>query len=190
MLPLTENDQRNLVRLAREALVAYLNDGQIPRGEESGEALRQPCGAFVTLRKGKNLRGCIGVIEAVKPLYKVVRECAVLAAVQDPRFSPVTQDELPALTVEISALSPLFDISPEKIEVGRHGLVISHGSQCGLLLPQVATEWKWDSRRFLQETCRKAGLPTGAWQHGARIQAFTAQVFEEAHTARTSHPAA
>ncbi len=190
MLPLSENDQRTLLRAAREALAGFLNNGQIPAAEESSDALRQHCGAFVTLRKGKNLRGCIGVIEAVKPLYQVVRECTVWAAVQDPRFPPVTKDELAELNLEISALSPLFDISPEKIEVGQHGLLISHGALRGLLLPQVATEWKWDSRRFLEETCRKAGLPADAWRNGARIQAFTAQVFEEAHTAHTSHPAA
>lgn len=190
MLPLTENDQRILLRLAREALAGYLNDGRIPQEEEPAEAIRQPCGAFVTLRKGKRLRGCIGVIEAAKPLYQVVRECAVWAGVQDPRFSPVTKDELAGLSLEISALSPLIEIIPEKIEVGEHGLLISHGGMRGLLLPQVATEWKWDARRFLEETCRKAGLPADAWQHGARIQAFTAQVFEEADAAKTSHPAA
>ncbi len=190
MLPLSENDQRTLLCLAREALAGYLNNGQVPAVEESAEALRQPCGVFVTLRKGKNLRGCIGVVEAIKPLYQAVRECAVWAAVQDPRFPPVRKDELAGLNLEISALSPLFDVSPEEIEVGQHGLLISRGALRGLLLPQVAIEWKWDSQRFLEETCRKAGLPVGAWQNGARIQAFTAQVFEEAHAARTSHPAA
>ncbi len=190
MLPLSENDQCVLLRLAREALAGYMSSGQIPAAEESAEALCQPCGAFVTLHRGKNLRGCIGVIEAIKPLYQTVRECAVWAAVQDPRFPPVTKDELAGLNLEISALSPLFDISPEKVEVGRHGLLISHGALRGLLLPQVAAEWKWDSRRFLEETCRKARLPADAWRNGARIQAFTAQVFEEAHAARTSHPAA
>ncbi len=189
MLPLTENDQRILLRLAREALTRYLDDGRVPQGDEPLEALRQHCGAFVTLRRGKKLRGCIGVIEASKPLCQVVCECAVWAGVQDPRFSPVTKDELAGLNLEISALSPLFEIAPEKIEVGKHGLVITHGMMRGLLLPQVATEWKWDSRRFLEETCRKAGLPTDAWRHGARIQAFTAQVFEEAHVAHTSYPA-
>jgi AmmeMemoRadiSam system protein A len=190
MLPLTEYDRWILLRLAREALSGFLNDSHAPRLEGPAEALCQPCGAFVTLRKGKNLRGCIGVIESSKPLYQVVRECVVAAAVQDPRFSPVTKDELPELKLEISALSPLFDISPENIEVGQHGLVISHGRMRGLLLPQVAAEWKWDSRRFLEETCRKAGLPADAWQHGARVQAFTAQVFEEGHAAHTSYPAA
>jgi AmmeMemoRadiSam system protein A len=190
MLPLSETDQQTLLRMAREALVGYLNFAEIPPVPEPVEALRQPCGAFVTLRKGKNLRGCIGVIAADKPLYITVRECAVWAAVQDPRFRPVTMGEAGGLNVEISVLSPLADIAPEDIEVGRHGLVISRGAHRGLLLPQVAVLWKWDREKFLEETCRKAGLPPDAWQQGAGIQAFTAQVFEEPHPTGSSHPEA
>jgi AmmeMemoRadiSam system protein A len=190
MLPLTETDQQTLLRLAREALVGYLNFGELPPIPEPGEALRQPCGAFVTLRKGKNLRGCIGVTEAHKPLYITVRECAVWAGLHDPRFPQVTKREVEGLNLEISVLSPLFDIAPENIEVGRHGLLISRGALRGLLLPQVAVQWNWDRQQFLEETCRKAGLPPDAWRKGARIQAFTAQVFEEPHSARSSHPAA
>jgi len=190
MLPLTETDQHTLLRLAREALVGYLDFAKIPEVPEPGEALRQPCGAFVTLRKGNRLRGCIGVTVAYKPLYLTVRECVVWAALNDPRFPPVMKSELGDLNMEISVLSPLSDLAPENIEVGRHGLLISQGEHRGLLLPQVAAEWKWDRERFLEETCRKAGLPTDAWRHGARIQAFTAQVFEESHRAHSSHPAA
>jgi uncharacterized protein (TIGR00296 family) len=94
------------------------------------------------------------------------------------------------LNFEISVLSPLSGIAPENIEVGRHGLAISHGAMRGLLLPQVAVQWKWNREQFLEETCRKAGLPPDAWQKGARIQAFTAQVFEEPSPAHSSHPAA
>jgi uncharacterized protein (TIGR00296 family) len=101
------------------------------------------------------------------------------AALHDPRFSPVSAKELSALRLEISVLSPLEDIAPEQVEVGRHGLLVSRGGQRGLLLPQVAVEWEWDGEHFLAETCLKAGLPPDAWQHGARIQAFTAQVFKE-----------
>lgn len=189
MSPLTEADRQTLLRMAREALVAYLNLGEIPKVPEPAETLRQPCGAFVTLRKGKNLRGCIGVIAANNPLYITVRECAVWAAVQDPRFPPVKKEEVRELNLEISVLSPLSDIAPEKIEVGRHGLVISHHGLRGLLLPQVAVQWKWNREQFLEETCRKAGLPIDAWRQGARIQAFTAQVFEEPHATSSSHPA-
>ena len=190
MLPLTETDQQTLLRLAREALVGYLNSAQIPKVPEPGETLRQHCGAFVTLRKGKNLRGCIGVTEANRPLYITVRQCAVWAALHDPRFRAVTKREVKELNLEISVLSPLFDIAPENIEVGRHGLVISLGALRGLLLPQVAVEWKWNRQQFLEETCAKAGLPPDAWRHEARIQAFTAQVFEEPHSATSSYPAA
>ena len=190
MLPLTETDQQTLLRLAREALVGYLNSAQLPKVEVPGEALRQHCGAFVTLRKGKNLRGCIGVTEANKPLYITVRECAVWAALHDPRFPPVTKGEIGGLNLEISVLSPLFDIPPEKVEVGRHGLLISLGALRGLLLPQVAVEWKWNRQQFLEETCAKAGLPSDAWRHEARIQAFTAQVFGEPHSDTSYHPAA
>lgn len=190
MLPLTENDQQTLLRMAREALVGYLNLAEIPKIPVPGEALCQPCGAFVTLRNGKNLRGCIGVTEARKPLYLTVRECAVWAGLSDPRFPSVTKQEVKRLNIEISVLSPLTEIAPENIEVGRHGLLISSGSMRGLLLPQVAVQWKWNREQFLEETCRKAGLPTDAWQHGASIQAFTAQIFEEAHPADSSHSAA
>jgi len=186
MLPLTETDQQALLRMAREALVGYLNLAQIPKVPEPAEALRQPCGAFVTLRKGKTLRGCVGVIAANQPLYVTVRNCAVWAALHDDRFPPVSKREVGGLHFEISVLSPLFDMAPENIEVGRHGLIVSKQSQRGLLLPQVAAERKWDRKQFLEETCRKAGLPSDAWRNGATIQAFTAQVFEESHP---SHPA-
>ena len=190
MLPLTEADQQALLRMAREAIVAYLDGGEVPPAPEPVEALRQPCGAFVTLRKGRNLRGCIGVTEGREPLYITVRQCAVWAAQQDPRFPPVRKNEVGGLNLEISVLSPLADIAPEEIEVGRHGLFISRGGQRGLLLPQVPVQWKWKREQFLEETCRKAGLPPDAWRQGARIQAFTAQVFEESHLASSSYPAA
>ena len=190
MLPLTETDQQTLLRIAREALMGYLNLAEIPKFPDPGEALRQPCGAFVTLRKGKNLRGCIGVTEGIKPLYITVGECAVWAALHDRRFPPVMKSEVKGLRLEISVLSPLMEIAPQDIEVGRHGLIISRGDMRGLLLPQVPVEWNWDRERFLNETCRKAGLPPDAWRQGARIQAFTAQVFEETQPARSSHPAA
>jgi len=190
MLPLTETDQQTLLRIAREALVGYLALAEIPKFPDPGEALRQPCGAFVTLHKGKNLRGCIGVIEAIQPLYVTVGQCAVWAALHDRRFPPVEKREVKGLTLEISVLSPLADIAPQDVEVGRHGLVVSRGGLRGLLLPQVPVEWNWDRERFLNETCRKAGLPPDAWREGARIQAFTARVFEESHSARSPHPAA
>jgi AmmeMemoRadiSam system protein A len=179
MLPLSEGDQQTLLRLAREAIEQSVRKRPVPTTEPAGEALRQKCGAFVTLHKRGRLRGCIGLVEPVRPLYQTVRECAVSAALDDPRFEPVTPAELPLLQVEISVLSPLFDIAPEEIEIGKHGLLISDGFSRGLLLPQIATEWGWDKERFLEETCLKAGLAPDAWREGARIQAFTAQVFAE-----------
>jgi AmmeMemoRadiSam system protein A len=190
MLPLSETDQQVLLRMAREALLEHLHLAEASEVPEPAEALRQHSGAFVTLRKGKNLRGCIGVTEGIKPLYITVGECAVWAALHDRRFPPVMKSEVKGLRLEISVLSPLMEIAPQDIEVGRHGLIISRGDMRGLLLPQVPVEWNWDRERFLNETCRKAGLPPDAWRQGARIQAFTAQVFEETHPARSSHPAA
>jgi AmmeMemoRadiSam system protein A len=190
MLPLSETDQHNLLRIAREALVCYLDFAQLSEIAEPSAALSQVCGAFVTLHRGECLRGCIGVVTPSKPLYATVRECAVWAALQDPRFPPVTKAEVPGLNFEISVLSPLVDIAPDEIEVGRDGLLVSVGAMRGLLLPQVATQWKWNREKFLEETCRKAGLPPNAWREGARIQAFTAQVFAEPQLSRSSHPAA
>jgi AmmeMemoRadiSam system protein A len=192
MLQLDESDQQRLLHFARQALEEGVRKYELSDVEEEPEgALRERCGAFVTLWKAGRLRGCIGYVEAQRPLYQTVRECALAAALRDPRFDPVTPEELPALEVEISVLSPLFDIAPEQIEVGRHGLIISRGILRGLLLPQVALEWKWDREKFLEETCMKAGLPPDAWQRGARIQAFTAQVFGmRAGSERSSHHAA
>jgi AmmeMemoRadiSam system protein A len=179
MLPLSEAEQQTLLRLARRAVEeAVRHAGRLEMDPPAG-LLGEKRGAFVTLFKGKRLRGCIGYIEGLKPLYQTVCECAQAAALHDPRFDPVSPSELPALKLEISVLTPLEDILPDQIEVGQHGLLISRGFQRGVLLPQVAVEWKWNRRQFLEETCLKAGLPADAWQHGARIQAFTAQVFGE-----------
>lgn len=191
MLPLTEADQGLLLRLARQAVEAGVCGQGRKEAEVFPDALREKCGAFVTLEKRGQLRGCIGQVEAFVPLYLTVCECALAAALRDPRFEPVAEEELPELRLEISVLSPLFEISPDEIEVGRHGLMVSQGAQRGLLLPQVAVHWKWDRERFLEETCGKAGLEPDAWRHGAKLRAFTAQVFAEPpHSARSSHHAA
>jgi hypothetical protein len=191
MLQLTDAEKDRLLELAKTALEEAVRWGRLSEVAEPLESLRTPGGAFVTLTKGGRLRGCIGHIEARKPLYATVCECARAAALDDPRFPPVTPAELSLLRLEISILSPLLDIDPQQVEVGRHGLLISRGAQRGLLLPQVAVEWNWDREQFLAETCVKAGLPGNAWQHGARIQAFTAQVLKESPTRdRSSLPAA
>ena len=179
MPPLSEADQIELLRLARWAVEHSVRNHRLPEVHAVTESLSLKSGAFVTLRKGDRLRGCIGHIEPSRPLYETVCECAQAAALRDPRFEPVTPDELPDLHIEVSVLSELTDVRPEDVEVGRHGLLISRGWRRGLLLPQVATEWNFDRERFLEETCLKACLPPDAWRHGARIQSFTAQVFEE-----------
>lgn len=191
MLPLSEAEQQFLLRLARRALEESVRGNSLPQVEVPPGPLREKCGAFVTLHKMGRLRGCIGYIESLKPLYQTVCECAVAAALHDPRFDPVTPEELPSLHVEVSVLSPLVEVKPDQVEVGRHGLLISRGFQRGVLLPQVPVEWKWNREQFLEETCLKAGLPPDAWQHGAKIQAFTAQVFGEPQPpASPSRPAA
>ena len=182
MLPLSEADQQFLLRLARRALEESVRHDSLPEVEAPPGPLREKCGAFVTLHKMGRLRGCIGYLESLKPLYQTICECAMAAALRDPRFDAVTPEELPVLHLEISVLSPLVEIAPDQVEVGRHGLLISRGGQRGVLLPQVPVEWKWNREQFLEETCLKAGLPPDAWRHGAKIQAFTAQVFGEPPT--------
>lgn len=191
MLPLTAADERSLLDLARQALEEATRHGHLLDLETPEGVRRENCGAFVTLHKGRCLRGCIGYVEALTPLYQTVRECALAAALHDPRFEPVQADELAQLRLEISVLSPLEEISPDDVEVGKHGLMVSLGSRRGLLLPQVAVEWKWDRRRFLEEVCVKAGLARDAWRCGAKIQAFTARVFSEPYDlAGSTHHAA
>jgi uncharacterized protein len=180
MPPLSDRDRAKLLRLARQAIEQCVLGRRLPPAEEPPpESLSARCGAFVTLRKAGLLRGCIGHIEASTPLCATVRECAVAAALRDPRFEPVTPAELPDLHIEISVLSALTDVRPEDVEAGCHGLLISRDQHRGLLLPQVATQWHWDREHFLEQTCIKAGLPPDAWCHGARVQAFTAEVFAE-----------
>jgi len=176
---LDETQRKTLLGIARRALEGYVVAGKIPSGEEPQGKLAAPGAAFVTLTKNGRLRGCIGYTEAVAPLFKVVQECAVAAATEDPRFPPVSARELPSLRVEISVLTPLFPIRPEEVEVGRHGLMVARGGMRGLLLPQVPVEWGWDRETFLDQTCVKAGLPPSAWRRGATLRAFTAEVFGE-----------
>lgn len=141
--------------------------------------LEEQRGAFTTLHLHGKLRGCIGYVLPVASLYKTVANTAVGAAFEDPRFERVKAPEAPELKVEISVMSLLFPIEPKDVEVGKHGLLISWNMRRGLLLPQVATERNWDAQTFLSETCRKAMLPVDAWQRGASIEAFTAEIFGE-----------
>jgi AmmeMemoRadiSam system protein A len=146
----------------------------------AADLVTSPGAAFVTIHKRGELRGCIGHVEANEPLGRVIARCAVAACSLDPRFPALTADELPDIDVELSLLTPLEPIAgPNEIEIGRHGLVVEKGSRRGLLLPQVAVEWKWDAPTFLAHTCHKAGLPRDAWKEGAKMWRFEAEVFGE-----------
>lgn len=134
----------------------------------------------MTLHKHSKLRGCIGQLPGREALVEVVAHCAASAALQDPRFGGVRPEEISEIDIEISVLSPLERITPNEIVTGKHGLVVSHGWNRGVLLPQVATQFKWDAGRFLEETCEKAGLGRDAWKDPQTvIEAFTAEVFNE-----------
>ena len=167
-----------LLELAHRAVEAVLDGRELDLTPPS-EHLGQPRGAFTTLHIGEQLRGCVGYVVANYSVWRTVAETAVAAAFYDTRFYPVTSDEAPKLTIEISVLSPPFPVRPDQVEIGRHGLIIGMGGRRGLLLPQVPVEHGWDRETFLAQTCLKAGLPTDAWQLGAQIEAFTAEVFAE-----------
>ena len=167
-----------LLRLAHRSIELALEGRSVDLTSPTAH-LAEPRGAFTTLHLEGELRGCIGFVLPIQSLYAAVAESARAAALDDPRFPPVTPAEAPHLKIGISVLSPLQPIRPEEVVVGRHGLVATQGNRRGLLLPQVPIEWKWDRETFLAQTCLKAGLPADAWQHGAQLQAFTAEVFGE-----------
>jgi len=177
---LDKEEQEFLLDVARKTIIQYTERGTTPNIFSDKPRLDRKCGAFVTLHERSGaLRGCIGYVEAIKPLLQTVIEMAVACSSRDPRFNPVTPDELEDLDLEISVITPLEEVQrPDDIVVGRDGLMIKKGAHSGLLLPQVAAELGWDRHRFLEETCRKAGLDRDAWkQEDARIFAFSAQVF-------------
>lgn len=183
MFQLTESDQHLLLQIARNSVRAYLSGETFTPPETSSGALSESCGIFVSIHKHGELRGCIGNIHAAGPLHLSAAECAISAAVGDPRFIPLTGDELLLVDFEISVLSPMRRIeNVSEIEVGKHGLLISKRGYRGLLLPQVATAYAWDRETFLQETCRKAGLRVDDWKDGATIHCFSAFVFGEKHS--------
>jgi AmmeMemoRadiSam system protein A len=178
---LTHEEQRTLLQLARSAIEAELSELDAPRPASQTDALETFCGAFVTLTLDGELRGCIGHVAAIQPLWQSVRDNAVAAAFRDPRFPEVTPAELAAIEIEISALSPLHVVEDvDDIEVGRDGLLIECGPARGLLLPQVAARYDWDRETFLDHTCRKAGLEPGTWRsEDARIYRFSVESFSE-----------
>lgn len=170
---LSDEDRHVLLDLARRTVQATASGITPPNLERPSGALREKGAAFVTLKIDGQLRGCVGHVQAVDPLWISVRDMAQAAASRDGRFSPLDIDELPRLAVEVSVLSPMAPILPEDIRVGYHGLYLRLGRQSGLLLPQVAVEWGWDRREFLRRTYEKAGLPPGA--PDVELFAFTVQ---------------
>ncbi|AEH44729.1 AMMECR1 domain protein [Thermodesulfatator indicus DSM 15286] len=178
---LNEAEKALLLYIARESITSAL-EGRPPRlPREIPPKLLEPYGAFVTLHKHGQLRGCIGTFHPEGPLYKTVFEMARSAAFNDPRFPPVTLEELSEIDIEISVLSPMWRAtSIDEIEVGKHGIYIIRGINRGVLLPQVAVEYGWDRETFLDHTCLKAGLPPGCWQDPeTEIYLFTAEIFSE-----------
>ena len=178
-LGLSAADKELLHRIARNTIEAKCRGEKTAAIETSSPVLQEHRGAFVTLKKHGELRGCIGHIIGDRPLLQTVAEMAAAAAFQDPRFLPVSRDELPNLDIEISVLTPPRQISnTDEIQVGLHGIILQQGGRSGLLLPQVASEYGWDRETFLQQTCRKAGLPADAWKdQQTRIYIFSAEVF-------------
>jgi AmmeMemoRadiSam system protein A len=187
MSSLASSEKKSLLKIARKALVLAIERGESLEtfgAEDEASQGTTAGGAFVTLRRGRRLRGCIGQILPDAPLAEVVAYCAKAAALSDPRFAPLGSDELPEIEIEISVLSEPDDIKPSEIDPGRHGLIVTSGAQRGLLLPQVAREYGWPAQRFLEETCVKGGMKSDAWKSDStRIQAFTAEVFSESDTA-------
>ncbi len=173
-------ERKLLLAIAHDAISSLLGGRELSIFTPSTH-LSEPRGAFTTLYLNGNLRGCVGYPAPLIPLYRAVIETARAAAIDDPRFLPVTIDEAPRLRISLSILSTLQPIAAEQIVVGQHGLVISQGPQRGLLLPQVPVEHGWDRITFLEQTCLKAGLPPPAWKIGAgtKIEAFTAEVFAD-----------
>lgn len=185
------------VEYARSVLDQYLTDGSVPDPDSTlddpdrpldgdASALEDVGGAFVTLETGGNLRGCIGRPYPRQPVIEAVRESAVGAATNDPRFPPVDHDELSDIAVEVSVLSPPEELADSirdeamPIEVGRDGLIVRNGSKSGLLLPQVPVQHEWDVETFLTQTCRKAGLSEHCWRSGdVTVERFSADVFRE-----------
>lgn len=194
----TDAEKRALLEIARAAVIAQVTGRNHSPGPRPSDLPPSPqggfgaaggprpasatgaSGAFVTLKRNGELRGCLGTLACRRPLAEEVARLAASTSHEDPRFEPVRGWELPDLHFEVSVLGPLEPIdphAPDAIVIGRHGLVVEQGARRGLLLPQVATEWKWNREQFLAHTCRKAGLPSDAWQRAATVYRFDAEVF-------------
>lgn len=186
---LSEEDRRTLLALARRAILESVSSSSFPDQLWAAGRLAEPRGAFVTLRRNGKVRGCIGQPDAAHGLGEIVVQCAITAALRDPRFRALRAEETDDLEIEISVLSELYPVRPEEIELGIHGIVVTSGGSRGLLLPQVARERNWSITHLLEATCRKAGLAAGAWREPeTKLFAFTAEVFSDAGAFTTEQP--
>jgi AmmeMemoRadiSam system protein A len=177
---LSKEDQRTLLEISRQAIVEAILHGRVWLPQAPQGKLAERRGVFVTLDRRGKLRGCVGQVSAPDPLAFAAAHCAVAAAHDDARFSPVRPQEIQELTIEISVLSAFETIQPAQIEIGKHGLMVVRGQFRGVLLPQVAVEHHWTPERFLRETCDKAGLPEDAWKSPeTQLFGFTAELFSE-----------
>jgi AmmeMemoRadiSam system protein A len=178
---LTETEKKILLQTARQSITSAVNNLPLPVTNNCSDELLKQCGAFVTLFRENELRGCIGFIDARRPLIETIREAAERAALEDPRFAPVASDELEQIDIEISVLSVLKRLEQiTEINIGTDGIVVELGMKRGLLLPQVAKENGWNHELFFKQTLRKAGIPVSLQVHPElRAFTFTAEVFNE-----------
>jgi len=180
-LVLDSMQKARLLQFARETIESYIIKKEVPTYEVFDKDLLVRSGVFVTLMKSKKLRGCVGYIYPVKPLYLAVQDMAISAAINDGRYPPVREEELKDIDIEISVLSPMKRVQNiEEIQIGRDGLYIVKGRASGLLLPQVATDNGFTREEFLDNVCYKAGLPASAWKDKeSKLFSFSAEVFRE-----------
>ena len=179
---LPPDSQKRLIQLSRTALEDFVRGDRIEASRVDDPYLHTPqFGAFISLRKGEELRGCIGTCFPTRPLHETVVEMTEAAASRDDRVPPIYVGELRQIHIDISVLSPLYLVDdPFTLEVGKHGLHVTRDEKCGVLLPQVATQYGWDLKTFLEQTCLKAGLPKAAWRWPeTRVSSFSALIIEE-----------
>jgi len=186
IIALGKREEAELIALARQGVTAAvkgIRDVEEVLGGKSAEnpLLNESRGVFVTLKQEGTLRGCIGTLQTEEPLYRAIVSAAISAAVRDPRFQPLSEEELEGTDIEISVLTPFVVVADiEEISAGEHGLYMQKGYQAGLLLPQVAVEYGWSRIEFLEQCCRKAGLEKDDWKdEDTKIMIFSAHVFEE-----------
>ncbi len=178
--PLTDSERRELVRIARDSIRAAVQGRAVPTNSTNTPTLNQPAAVFVSLHHNGRLRGCIGSMTAAHPLWEAVARMAVSAARDDPRFRPLTEDELGGMEIEISRLGPLIPATAEQICLGRHGVYLINGGNHAVFLPQVALQQHWDRDTLLSELCLKALLPADAWKESATtLMLFEAEVFSD-----------